>query len=318
MKTLITGGAGFIGSHIQDRLIALGHEVAIIDNLRSGKRKNIHPQSVFYQADICDQSAVERAFKQFQPEAVFHLAAQNEVPYSMYNPFEDQQTNIVGMMHILEACRKYHVKKIIYSNTGGAFYGKVPDDKLPITEEEIILKPTSFYGVSKLCAEYYMKLYGHLHNLSWVALRYSNVYGPRQEGNSETGVIAVFTSQLLQNIAPTINGDGKNTRDYVYVDDVVDANIQAFSYEHSDYFNIATGTETSNNELYRLLAGELKTNIAPHFGPPRPGDIWRSSLSIQKAEKILQWKPKTRQTIEYYRTKDKNKVFQEEYPTQGL
>ena len=306
MNLLVTGGAGFIGSHIQDKLIELGHHVGIIDNLRSGKKENLRPESEFFEVDVRDSEKIPQIFSIFKPEAIFHLAAQNEVPYSMEHPLEDQDMNIVGMMNLLEACKADRVK-MIYSNTGGAFYGEVPEADIPIPEDYVVAKPTSFYGVSKACAEKYLQLYGNLYAIPWVSLRYSNVYGPRQDGNREAGVVAIFTQKLLAGEVPTINGDGGHTRDYVYVGDVVDANIAALGYSQNDYFNIATGTQTSNNTVFSSIEALLKTGIAVKHGPDRPGDPRKNALSPAKAEKLLGWTPKTdfatgiTQTVSFYR-----------------
>lgn len=311
MNALVTGGAGFIGSHIADKLISLGHEVSVLDNLRSGKREFVNAKAAFFEVDIIDRPALKKAFEEFKPEVIFHLAAQNEVPYSMSHPFEDEEMNIRGTMNLLGLAIKSGVKKFIYSNTGGAFYGDVPEAGLPITEDHIILKPTSFYGVSKHCAEEYVKLYGHLHNLNWISLRYSNVYGPRQDGNKEAGVVAIFTQKLLNKETPTINGDGTNTRDYIYVMDVVDANIKALDYNESDYFNISTATRISNTEVFETLEEELKTGIKVEFGPKRVGDALHNSLSNKKAQEKLGWEPKTdfktgvKETVRYYQNERK-------------
>lgn len=309
-KCLVTGGAGFIGSHLSDKLIELGYEVAIVDNLRSGRKENINPQAKFFQIDIVDKEALFNCISEFKPEVIFHLAAQNEVPYSMEYPFMDEQINIVGTMSLLEAATKYSVQKIVYSNTGGAFYGNVSDQDLPIPEDHPA-SPTSFYGTSKQCAEIYLKLYGNLYNLSWVSLRYSNVYGPRQDGNKEAGIIAIFTEKLLKKEVPTINGNGHHTRDYIFVGDVVEANIKAMDYPENDYFNISTEVETSNNDVSRMLEEELNSDITPIHGPNRPGDPLRNSLSIQKAKQQLGWEPKVdlktgiNLTLNYYLQKAK-------------
>lgn len=306
MKCIVTGGAGFIGSHIVDKLIELNHEVLVVDNLRSGKRENLNPKAGFSEISITDKEGLQKTFEDFKPEVIFHLAAQNEVPYSMSHPFEDEEMNIRGTMNLLDLSVRHVVKKFIYSNTGGAFYGDVPEEDLPINEDHLILKPTSFYGVSKHCAEEYIKLYGHLHNLNWVSLRYSNVYGPRQDGNKEAGVVAVFTQKLLNRENPIINGSGTNTRDYIYVMDVIYANIKALDYTKSDYFNISTGARTSNLEVFEALEAELKTGLKPDFGPERSGDALHNSLSPEKAKRDLGWIPKTdfkagvRLTIEHY------------------
>jgi len=306
MNILVTGGAGFIGSHIQDRLISLGHKVGIIDNLRSGKIANLNPKSKFFQVDIRDQQRIPEIFADFKPRAVFHLAAQNEVPYSMDHPLEDTDINILGTLNLLEAAKKSSLPKFIYSNTGGAYYGEVPEDHLPLSEDEPILKPTSFYGVSKATAEQYFRLYGVVYHLPWVSLRYANVYGPRQDGNREAGIVAIFTQRMLEGKIPTIFGDGGHTRDYVYVDDVVDANITALNYPKNDFFNISTGTAASNQTVFDTLKSALKSPISPQYAPDRPGDVRHNSLSPAKAQKLLLWTPKTkfadgvRLTLKYY------------------
>ncbi len=307
MKVLLTGGAGFIGSHIQDKLLEQGHEVAILDNLRSGKKENIHSQSKFYEVDITDKKALEDAFMDFRPKAIFHLAAQNEVPYSMDHPYEDATINIIGMMNICEASVKAGVPKIIYSNTGGAYYGDVEEKDLPVVEDYVITKPTSFYGVSKGTAEMYLKLYAHAHELEYVSLRYSNVYGPRQDGNKEAGVIAIFTSKMIKGELPTINGSGEITRDYIYVGDVADANVKALEYTKNDYFNIATGVRTSVQQIFDAIALELGITDQPNYGPDRPGDAKHNALAIGKAKVKLNWEPKfdlaqgIKETINFYK-----------------
>lgn len=307
MKALVTGGAGFIGSHLQDKLIELGHDVAVLDNLRSGKKGNLNPKSSFLEADITDKNTIDKIFADFKPGAVFHLAAQNEVPYSMTHPFEDAQINIIGTLNLLEASKNYNVKKFIYTNTGGAFYGEVEENDLPVNEDYHIKKPCSFYGVSKMSAEIYVRLYGNLYKIPWVSLRYSNVYGPRQDGNKEAGVVAIFTQKLLNHQIPIINGDGLHTRDYVYVSDVVDANIKSLDLQTPDYFNISTQTSISNNQVFEEIEKVLKTGITPTHGPKRPGDVRHISLSNEKAKNLLNWTPKTdfqsgiKKTIEFYK-----------------
>lgn len=306
MNTLITGGAGFIGSHIQDRLIELGHSVAIVDSLRSGKIENLNPKSKFFQADVRNYEDLKKIFEEVKPQVVFHLAAQNEVPYSMDHPMEDHDINIIGMINILE-CARLHNSKIIYSNTGGALYGETEETDLPLYEDFPITRPGSFYGVSKGCAELYLKLYGNIFKLPFVSLRYSNVYGPRQDGNREAGIVAIFTSKMLKSEIPTINGDGKHTRDYVFVLDVVDANIKAMDYPINDYFNISSGKQTSNLEVYNAIGSILQTGEKPNYGPDRPGDVRHNVLSRDKAKNLLNWEPQypfdkgIKKTIEYYK-----------------
>ena len=307
MNILITGGAGFIGSHLQDRLLELGHEIAVIDSLRTGKKENLDPKTKFYQVDIREGEEIKKIFQEFQPEIVFHLAAQNSVPYSMDHPLEDAETNVLGMMNLLEASKEVKFKKFIFSNTGGALYGDVEDVDLPLAEDFITLRPSSFYGVSKRCAEEYLKLYGNLYGIGWVSLRYANVYGPRQDGSQEIGVTAIFIHKLIHKEAPTINGDGSHTRDYVYVSDVVDANIKALDFTGNDYFNISTEVETSNKQVYETVAGILNFKEKPNYGSARPGDPLRSCLSNKKAKEILGWTPKVtfkegvQKTIDYYK-----------------
>jgi len=305
MKCLITGGTGFIGSHIQDKLIGLGHEVAIVDSLRSSTTQFINPKSKFYQVDVRD-SQISNIFNEFKPEAVFHLAAQNEVPYSMEHPNEDTDININGMINILNASKSVGVKKFVYSNTGGAYYGDVPETDLPISEDHPVPFPTSFYGVSKAAGEQYLRLFGHVYSLPWVSLRYSNVYGPRQAGNREAGIVAIFTQKMIAGQVPTIFGDGLHTRDYVYVGDVVNANIAAMNYSQNDYFNISVADRISNNQVFDTIEKYLKTGFKPVYGPDRPGDARHVSLDNSKAKKHLNWSPQVsfddgvRQTLEFY------------------
>lgn len=306
MKCLITGGAGFIGSHIQDKLIQLGHTVAIVDNLRSGKKENLNPKATFFEVDIRDKDKLNNVFSKFNPEVVFHLAAQNEVPYSMDHPEEDLDINIRGMLNLLECCRVYNTKKVIYSNTGGALYGEVDEKDLPVPEDFNLNHPTSYYGVSKGCAERYLMLYGQIHNLSWVSLRYANVYGPRQEGNREAGIIAIFTYKMLHGEVPTINGNGQHTRDYIFVGDVVAANVAALSFDKNDYFNISTGRRISNVQVFKEIDKHLQSKMTPKFGPNRPGDPLHNCLSPKKAKKLLNWSSKVsfsegvKKTVDYY------------------
>lgn len=304
-EVLVTGGAGFIGSHLQDRLLEQGHAVTVVDNLRTGKRDHINKRATFYRVDIRDRDRLGKVMKDVRPQIVFHLAAQNHVPSSLNDPREDQEINMVGMINLMEAVRDVGVEKVIYSNTGGALYGEIAPEQLPVEEDQSTY-PTSFYGLSKLAAEHYLRLYGQIYGISWLSLRYSNVYGPRQSSSHEGGVISIFIKKLLEGDVPTINGDGSHTRDYVFVEDVVKANVLAMSHPNSDYFNISTATETSNLEVYQLITSLLDLNAPPIFGPKRPQDIQRSSLSNAKARQYLLWSPQTElkegieQTINYF------------------
>lgn len=308
---LITGGAGFIGSHIQDELIRLGHKVGIVDNLRSGSKDNLHQSSTFFQVDITDQKALHEAIATFKPEIIYHLAAQNTVPDSMKDPQTDLDINIQGTYNMLEAARQNGVKKIIYTNTGGALYGDVEDSALPIRESELIDRPSSFYGVSKLTAEYYIKLYGNVFGMAWVSLRLANVYGPRQKGKGEAGIIAIFTEKFVGGQTPVINGDGSHTRDYVYVGDVVDAAVKALDYGKSDYFHVSTGIEVSNQQIYDIMSSYVGVTAKATYGPERPGDVHRNVLSNTKIKEKMNWSPKVNidegihKTVDYFKAKSK-------------
>jgi UDP-glucose 4-epimerase len=307
MKVLVTGGAGFIGSHIHNKLLELGHSVTVLDDLSTGKENYLNPQAHFVKADILDRDALVKVFKDISPEVVYHLAAQISVPWSMEHPFEDMQKNIVGTMNVMEAMKESGAKKIVYSNTGGAYYGEVGDENMPIKEETPITRPTSFYGVSKGSAETYIKLYGNIYGINWVSLRYSNVYGPRQDGSKETGITAIFVKKMMAGEQPTINGDGTHARDYVFIDDVVAANIKALDYPQNDYFNIASSNEISNNEVFDVIEQNLKTGMQKVYGPERVGDPYRISLSFDKAKEKLRWEPQVsfeegiKRTVEYYK-----------------
>jgi UDP-glucose 4-epimerase len=305
MRVLVTGGAGFIGSHLQNRLIEEGYKVAVVDNLRSGKKERLNPKAKFYQVDITDKSALDKVLADFNPQVVFHLAAQIDVGYSTKNPFEDFKINVLGTLNLLEGIKKLKIKKIIYSNTAGV-YGNVSEKQLPV-KEDMIPSPISPYGISKLAAENYIRFYANLYGFEWISLRYSNVYGPGQLGNRETGVVSIFIDELLHNQQPTINGEGFNTRDYIYVTDVVSANLKATLFKGSGIFNISTQKETTNNEVFNRIALYLKSNLKPKHGSPRLGDILRSYLSSNRANRILKWKCEVsfkdgiEKTIEYYK-----------------
>jgi len=308
MRVLVTGGAGFIGSHIQDALIKRGFEVAVLDSLRSGKRENLNPKAKFYFCDIRDKEVLDVVFDDFKPHYVFHEAAQNEARPSMKFPAYDASVNIVGTIHILEACRRVKTKKIIYASSGGTVYGEVPSEEMPIPEDYPLTEPASAYGISKHTVEHYLKLYELSYGLKWTALRYPNVYGPRQEGNAEAGVVAIFTTLMLQGKRPTINGDGTILRDYTFIDDIVAANLLAIKKGHNEAFNLGTGRETSVQEVFDTIEKYLKTGLKPIYGPPVLGDVPRILLDTTKAEKTLGWRQKytfargVKKTLNYYRS----------------
>jgi len=234
MKILVTGGAGFIGSHVVDAYLELGHEVVVVDNLSSGSIENLNPKAKFYEMDIRD-SDIEDLFKNEKPDVVNHHAAQMDVRKSVEDPIYDADVNIIGSLNLLQNCIKYGVKKFIFASTGGAIYGE--QDYFP-ADEEHPTRPLSPYGVAKLTVEKYLYFYKEVHGLNYVVLRYANIYGPRQNPHGEAGVVAIFTSKMLKGEQPVINGDGFQTRDYTFVGDVVRANVLALSYEKSDVFNI--------------------------------------------------------------------------------
>lgn len=289
MRILVTGGAGFIGSHIVDALIDRGHRVTVLDNLSSGQEDNLNRRAKFIKGDITSQKKLESVFKRVQPEAIFHLAAQINVRASVENPLLDAECNIMGSLRLIDLAQKTGVKKFIFASTGGAMFGD--EAHYPATEEEP-MTPLSPYGLAKAGVEEYLRFYHRVYGLPYVALRYGNVYGPRQNPHGEAGVIAVFTSAMLEGRTPTINGDGEQTRDYVYVGDVVKANIAALDSELTEgTFHIGTGQETTVNEIFRLINWQFGKAFEAVHGPEKEGEVKRSVLNIAKAETILGWKP---------------------------
>jgi len=239
MKILVTGGAGFIGSHVVDRLVLEGHSVSVIDNLSTGKIENVNREAKFHKIDIISPR-IERVFKKERPELICHFAAQMDVRRSVADPIYDAQSNIIGMLNLMENGLRYGVRKVIFASTGGAVYGEgVPYP----TSEECIPRPISPYGISKLTGEHYLFYYNVSYGLNYVVLRYANVYGPRQDPFGEAGVVAIFNQKILRDEQPVINGNGMQTRDYVYVDDVVDAVIASTYNDINDVFNVGTGIE---------------------------------------------------------------------------
>jgi UDP-glucose 4-epimerase len=287
-KILVTGGAGFIGSHLVDRLIKEGHKVTVVDNLSTGKNENLNPKVKFYKTDICNKKLRE-IFKKEKPEIVFHLAAQIDVRKSTENPIEDAKINILGSLNVLENCRKAGVKKLIFASSGGAIYG---ESEVITTLETHPARPESPYGLAKFLIEKYLEFYKKTYGLDYISLRYANVYGPRQNSKIEAGVIAIFIDTLLHGKRPTIFGHGNQTRDYVYVDDAVEAAIKAMAQKGGRVFNVGTGIETSVNELYKLISQKLKKDIQPKFVSAKPGDLKRSCLDSSKIKKELGWQPK--------------------------
>jgi len=295
LKILVTGGAGFIGSHVVDGYTKAGHDVVVVDNLFTGKRENINPEAKFYEIDIRSKG-LEKIFEREKPLIVNHHAAQISVPVSVENPIFDAEVNIFGLINILQACVKYGVKKIIFASSGGAIYGEAQEYP---TSEKYLPLPLSPYAITKLTSEYYLEFYRHQYGLNYTILRYANIYGPRQIPKGEAGVVAIFIENLLSGRPSVIyhfpdEPDGM-ARDYCYVEDVVKANILVLKNGSNEIFNIGSGKPTRTRELYKRLY-DLVNNSNPSLrtpvpAPPRPGDIKRSCLNIDKAKRMLGWTP---------------------------
>ncbi len=303
MKFLVTGGAGFIGSNVVDGLIEAGYEVVVVDNLITGKRENVNPKARFYRVDITSPD-LEEVFERERPDYVNHHAAQMNVRKSVDDPMYDARVNVLGSVNLLELCRRYEVKKVIYASTGGAVYGEPL--YLPVDEDHPV-NPLSPYGVTKHTVEHYLYFYGANYGLRYTILRYPNIYGPRQDPHGEAGVVAIFTEKMLRNERPTIFGDGTQTRDYVYVGDVVTANLLAIDKGDGEIYNVGTGVETSVNELFELLREAVGVNLEPIYGERRLGEVYRIAITNDKIYRDFGWKPQTPlkeglfKTIEYYR-----------------
>lgn len=287
---LVTGGAGFIGSHLVDGLTQEGYKVVVVDNLSTGKVENLNRNVLFYQQSIEDDEMMERIFMLHKFDFVFHLAAQASVSISVKDPVKDAKANILGTLVLLEKSVKYGVKKFIFSSTGGAIYG----ENAPVpTNEATVPCPISPYGIAKRSVEMYLDFYKKEKNLNYVSLRYGNVYGPRQDPNGEAGVVAIFSSRMIKNDEVFIFGDGEYVRDYVYVKDVVRANLLAMKENASGIYNIGTGVGTTVNELFKMLAQITGYNRQPTYAPHRKGDIRRSILDASRANSELGWSPTT-------------------------
>ena len=308
MKILITGGAGFIASHVADAYIANGHEVAVLDNLSTGVQDNVNPKARFYLGDISDSEFIDKTVSEFRPEVLNHHAAHIQVGRSVADPLFDATVNIDGTINLMQALVKTgSCKKVIFASTGGAMYG---NKQTPFTEE-MPEAPLSPYGVSKRAAELYFGFYQAQYGMKFTSLRYANVYGPRQNPHGEAGVVSIFAKNILENKQPVINGDGNQTRDYVYVSDVAEANLKVLQYNKSGIFNIGTGIETDVNRIFRLVNQEFGADWKEIHGPPRPGEQQTSSLSFDKAKKELEWEPKVKlgegikMTVEWFKKNPK-------------
>lgn len=289
MRILVTGGAGFIASHVADAYINAGHDVAILDNLSRGFRANVNPRARFYEGDVRDGDFVESVFRRERPEAVNHHAAQMDVRRGVQEPVFDASVNILGSINLLNACVRHKVGRVLYISTAGAAYGEPKE--MPVREDDAI-NPITPYGISKHTVEHYLFTYSVLYGLSYVVLRYGNVYGPRQSSKGEAGVFAIFCERMLAGIQPVIYGDGRKIRDYVYIEDVARANLLALERGTGEIFNIANGVATTDYEVFRVVRDSLGPHdLEPDYVSVRPGEIERIYLDISKAKRLLGWEP---------------------------
>ncbi|HXA27791.1 MAG TPA: NAD-dependent epimerase/dehydratase family protein [Candidatus Angelobacter sp.] len=306
MRALVSGGAGFIGSHIVDALLAAGHDVCAVDDLSRGDRSRVPAAARLHVVDV-RSSALHDVVSAEKPEIVFHQAAQIDVRRSISEPLLDTEINVVGTVNLLQACVSAGVRRVVFASSGGAIYG---DTSVIPTPETHPARPASLYGAAKLCGEAYGQVYASLYGLEFCALRYANVYGPRQDPHGEAGVVAIFARKLLSGDIPVINGDGTQTRDYVFVGDVVRANLAAASAgaPAMGAYNVGTGRETDVNELFAMLRDACGVTGEAQHGPGKPGEQRRSCLDASLAASALGWSPKValedglRETVEFFRS----------------
>jgi UDP-glucose 4-epimerase len=303
VKILVTGAAGFIASHVADAYVDAGHEVVIVDDLSRGAKRNLNPNCHFYLCDIRDREAVASIFLAEKPQVVNHHAAQMDVRRGVREPLFDAQVNILGSLNLIEAAIANGAKRFIYAATAGAGYGEPKQIPVP---EDYPINPITPYGISKHTVEHYLFTFRFLYGLEYVVLRYGNVYGPRQSSQGEAGVFAIFAEQMLAGIQPVIYGDGKKLRDYVYISDVVAANVAALDRGSNEIFNIGSGAATPDLEVFQIVRGLLVRDAEPKYVPRRPGEIDNISLDVSKAKSLLQWTPKVnlsegaRTTVAYF------------------
>jgi UDP-glucose 4-epimerase len=303
---MITGGAGFIGSHIADAYLAAGHDVHIVDNLSTGKPQNISDGVRLHQADLLDREAMNDLFRSVQPEVVNHHAAQASVKVSTGDMVHDLLENAGGTARVVELCAQHGVQKVIYASSGGTVYGN--PERLPLDESHP-LTPVSPYGVSKLTGEHYVRLGAQLFGLRTTVVRYSNAFGPRQDPHGEAGVVAIFTGKMLAGEQCTIDGDGEQRKDYVYVGDIARANVLALTSGDGETLNIGSGHGTSVNKIFDALKEHTGTEVPPRYGPPRPGDVRDFWLDPTRATSVMGWRAEVdfeegiRKTVEWYRAR---------------
>ncbi len=306
MKALVTGGAGFIGSHLVDALLAAGHDVCVVDDLSRGQRAQVASDARLHAVDV-RSAALHDVVAAEKPEIVFHQAAQIDVRRSVSEPLLDTDINVVGTVNLLQACATAGVRRVVFASSGGAIYG---DTEVIPTPETHPAMPASLYGAAKLCGETYGGVYASLYGLEFCALRYANVYGPRQDPHGEAGVVAIFARKMLGGETPVVNGDGTQTRDYVFVADVVAANLAAASADASlmGAYNVGTGRETDVNAIFAMLRDACGVSVEAQHGPAKPGEQRRSCLDASLAESRLGWTPRVplddglRRTVEFFRS----------------
>lgn len=309
MKVLVTGGAGFIGSHVVDAFLAAGHEVVIVDNLVTGRESNLNSKARFYKVDIRDTDSLNTVFEREKPEIVDHHAAQMDVRKSVADPSYDADVNVKGSLSLLETCRRHGVKKVIYISTGGAVYGE--PEYLPCDENHPI-NPICQYGVSKHTVEHYLLVYKHLYGLDYSVLRYPNVYGPRQDPAGEAGVVAIFVGRMLANMPITIYGTGDQERDFVYVTECARANVLAIEKGSGKVYNIGSNKGITINQVFAELKPIIGYEYPPNYGPAKPGETFKIYLDSRRAEADLGWQPCVglpeglSQTVSYFRDFERN------------
>jgi len=306
MKILVTGGAGFIGSNLADAFIEAGHQVVVVDNLYMGRMTNLHTDVKFYLMDI-RAAEIEKVFETEKIDLVYHQAAQMDVRASVEDPMFDASVNVSGSLNLLQNSVKYKVKKFLFASTGGAIYGE--QDYFP-ADEDHPTRPCSPYGITKLTVEKYLNYYQQVFDLNYTILRYANVYGPRQNPHGEAGVVAIFSQMMMAGSQPIINGDGKQTRDFVYVNDVVRANLLALENGDNEILNVGTGLESDVNQIFRGLSEFCGNNTFEKHGPSKEGEQMRSVVSYDKIKSHLGWEPEIlltdglAKTVEYFRNNE--------------
>jgi len=305
MRILVTGGAGFIGSHVAGRYAEMGHEVAVLDDLSTGKQGNVHPRAKLHRMSLLDER-LGAVFAEFRPEVVSHHAAQVNVRRSVDDPAYDATVNVLGAIRLFQCAATQGCRKVVYSSSGGACYGDPA--KLPAGENTPI-RPLCPYGVSKYAAEKYLQLYGDLYGLRSTVLRYANVYGPRQDPHGEAGVVAIFSELMLDGKRPTIFGDGSKTRDYVYVEDIVEANVLALHAGDGGTYNVGTGREVSDGQIFEAVRAAVGAELSPIYADYRKGEVRRIALDAARIRAELGWKPRVAieegipKAVAFYRAK---------------